>query len=192
MREVLERFEFDNTIARLDEAGLLFKTTERFGQIDLHPSKVSNPMMGTIFEELIRKFNEALNENPGEHFTPRDVIHLMVDLLMAGDEDLLSKPGVVIKIFAALGDRDENAEICRDKHGNSEPDPELRDYENVPLSESVDDYFAREVTPYVSDAWINTSVRDDKDGEVGRVGYEINFNRYFYRNRSTTPHQVYA
>ncbi len=45
--------------------------------------------MGTIFEELIRKFNEALNENPGEHFTPRDVVHLMVDLMLAGDEDRL-------------------------------------------------------------------------------------------------------
>lgn len=86
MREVLEKFDFDNTISRLDEAGLLFRVLARFKNVDLHPRSVDNPTMGTIFEELIRKFNEALNENPGEHFTPRDVVHLMVDLMLAGDE----------------------------------------------------------------------------------------------------------
>src|SRR5438046_686703 len=86
MREVLEKFDFDNTISKLDEAGLLFQVLERFRNVDLHPDVVDNATMGTIFEELIRKFNEALNENPGEHFTPRDVVHLMVDLMLAGDE----------------------------------------------------------------------------------------------------------
>jgi hypothetical protein len=75
MREVLERFDFDNTISKLNEAGLLFKVLERFKAVDLHPAVVDNATMGTIFEELIRKFNEALDENPGEHFTPRDVVH---------------------------------------------------------------------------------------------------------------------
>ena len=85
MREVVERFDFDNTISKLDEAGLLFQVLERFRKVDLHPNAVDNPTMGTIFEELIRRFNEALDENPGEHFTPRDVVHLMVDLMLAGD-----------------------------------------------------------------------------------------------------------
>ncbi|HEY6198135.1 MAG TPA: class I SAM-dependent DNA methyltransferase [Candidatus Binatia bacterium] len=89
MREVVERFDFDNTISKLDEAGLLFQVLERFRKVDLHPDKIDNPSMGTIFEELIRKFNEALNENPGEHFTPRDVVHLMVDLMISGDEERL-------------------------------------------------------------------------------------------------------
>ncbi len=71
MREVVEKFDFDNTISKLDEAGLLFKVLERFKNVDLHPDVVDNATMGTIFEELIRRFNEALNENPGEHFTPR-------------------------------------------------------------------------------------------------------------------------
>ena len=93
MREVLEKFDFDNTISKLDEAGLLFQVLERFKNVDLHPDKVDNPTMGTIFEELIRKFNEALNENPGEHFTPRDVVHLMVDLMLAGDEDRIRRQG---------------------------------------------------------------------------------------------------
>jgi type I restriction enzyme M protein len=86
MREVLEKFDFDNTISKLDEAGLLFQVLERFKNVDLHPKRIDNASMGTIFEDLIRRFNEALNENPGEHFTPRDVVHLMVDLMLAGDE----------------------------------------------------------------------------------------------------------
>ena len=101
MREVLEKFDFDNTIAKLDEAGLLFLVVQRFGdpRVNLHPDAVDNATMGTIFEELIRKFNEALNENPGEHFTPRDVVHLMVDLLLAGDERQLRTKGVVLSVY---------------------------------------------------------------------------------------------
>ncbi|HXG28575.1 MAG TPA: N-6 DNA methylase [Nevskiales bacterium] len=99
MREVLERFDFDNTISKLDEAGLLFQVLERFRKVDLHPDRIDNPTMGTIFEELIRKFNEALNENPGEHFTPRDVVHLMVDLMLAGDEDRIRRRGVVCTVY---------------------------------------------------------------------------------------------
>ncbi len=99
MREVLERFDFDNTISKLDEAGLLFQALERFGSVDLHPDNVDNAAMGTIFEELIRRFNEALNENPGEHFTPRDVVHLMVDLMLAGDEDSINVPGIVRTVY---------------------------------------------------------------------------------------------
>lgn len=99
MREVLERFDFDNTISKLDEAGLLFQVVERFRKLDLHPDMIDNPTMGTIFEELLRKFNEALNENPGEHFTPRDVVHLMVDLMLVGDEDRIGRKGVVSTVY---------------------------------------------------------------------------------------------
>ena len=99
MREVLERFDFDNTISKLDEAGLLFQVLERFGNVDLHPDRIDNAAMGTIFEELIRRFNEALNENPGEHFTPRDVVHLMVGLMLAGDENRIGGSGVVRTVY---------------------------------------------------------------------------------------------
>ena len=101
MREVLEKFDFDNTISKLDEAGLLFQVVQRFGdpKVNLHPDVIDNFTMGTIFEELIRKFNEALNENPGEHFTPRDVVHLMVDLLLAGDRERLRTKGVVLSVY---------------------------------------------------------------------------------------------
>jgi type I restriction enzyme M protein len=98
MGEVLEKFDFDNTISKLDEAGLLFQVLERFKNVDLHPNVIDNPTMGTIFEELIRKFNEALNENPGEHFTPRDVVHLMADLLLARDEERIRKKGMIVTV----------------------------------------------------------------------------------------------
>ncbi len=99
MRQVLERFDLDNTIAKLDENGLLFMVLQEFGKVDLHPDAVDNHQMGTIFEELIRRFNEALNENPGEHYTPRDVVRLMARLLIAEDEQRLSPPGVIAQVY---------------------------------------------------------------------------------------------
>jgi len=84
-------------------------------------------------------------------------------------------------IMAALSERDEDAAICTDKRGNPEPDTALRDHELVPLSENWQDYFDREVVPFVPDAWVDKTHTDDKDGSIGRVGYEINFNRYFYK-----------
>lgn len=101
MRDVLEKFDFFNTIKKLDEAGLLFLVMERFksSEIDLHPERVSNEEMGYIFEELIRKFNEALNENPGEHFTPREAIWLMVNLLMCQDKEDLSQKQIERTVY---------------------------------------------------------------------------------------------
>jgi len=87
---------------------------------------------------------------------------------------------VLKAIIAALGERDEEAKVCLDKDGNPEPDTSLRDHELVPLGEDWREYVAREVTPFVPDAWVDESHRDATDGRVGRVGYEINFNRYFY------------
>lgn len=84
-------------------------------------------------------------------------------------------------ILSALSERDEDAEVCLDAKGNPEPDTDLRDTELVPLGVDWETYVAEEVTPFVPDAWVDTAVRDTKDGEVGRVGYEINFNRYFYQ-----------
>ncbi len=121
MREVLDKFDFPNTITKLDEAGLLFKVVERFKGVDLHPDIVDNTSMGTIFEELIRKFNEALDENPGEHFTPRDVVHLMVRLLLAGDEDRIERKGAVLTICDPCCGSGGMLTIAKDViHGTSE------------------------------------------------------------------------
>jgi len=90
------------------------------------------------------------------------------------------KAPVLKAILAGIGERDDAAEICRDSSGHPEPDTDLNDTENVPLKENVQTYFAREVTPHVPDAWIDPTTCDAKDGQVGRVGYEIPFNRHFY------------
>ncbi|MFY3776374.1 type I restriction-modification system subunit M [Marinobacter salsuginis] len=90
-------------------------------------------------------------------------------------------------LLNALSERDPEADICTDTKGNPEADTGLRDYENVPLSESVYDYFEREVKPHVPDAWIDESKRDEKDGEVGIVGFEIPFNRHFYEFTPPRP-----
>lgn len=80
MQEVLDNFGFESTIEELAKHDLLYKVVKRFTQpeVDLHPDRVGNSTMGDIFEELIRRFNESLDENPGEHFTPREVVHLML------------------------------------------------------------------------------------------------------------------
>ena len=99
VRDVFERFEFHTQVERLAKAGLLYQVAEKFAQIDLHPEVVSNMQMGLVFEELIRKFAEISNETAGEHFTPREVIRLMVNLIFIEDDAILSKPGVVRTIY---------------------------------------------------------------------------------------------
>ncbi|MDQ1260734.1 MAG: type restriction enzyme protein [Pseudomonadota bacterium] len=99
VRDVFERFEFHTQVERLAKAGLLYQVAEKFAQIDLHPEAVSNMQMGLVFEELIRKFAEISNETAGEHFTPREVIRLMVNLIFIEDDAILSKPGVVRTIY---------------------------------------------------------------------------------------------
>jgi len=94
-RDVLDKFDFDTQIARLARSNLLYLVVSKFADIDLHPDKVSNLEMGYLYEELIRRFSELSNETAGEHFTPREVIRLMVNLLFIEDEDLLTKPGIV-------------------------------------------------------------------------------------------------
>jgi type I restriction enzyme M protein len=99
VRDIFESFEFHTQIDRLAKTGLLYLVTEKFANIDLHPNAVSNAQMGAVFEELIRKFAELSNETAGEHFTPREVIRLMVNLLFIEDDDALTKPGVVRSIY---------------------------------------------------------------------------------------------
>ncbi|WP_318196553.1 class I SAM-dependent DNA methyltransferase [Streptomyces sp. MCL20-2] len=93
--EVLDKYEFAQQIKKLDSANLLYQVIGKFTDLDLRPEVVSNHNMGYIFEELIRRFAEQSNETAGEHFTPREVIRLMVNLLIAPDGDALSLPGVV-------------------------------------------------------------------------------------------------
>jgi type I restriction enzyme M protein len=94
-RDVIDKFDFGIQIDRLRRANLLYKVIGKFTEIDLHPDAVSNIEMGYLYEELIRKFSELSNETAGEHFTPREIIRLMVNLLFIDDADVLTKPGIV-------------------------------------------------------------------------------------------------
>src|SRR6266481_3665445 len=177
MRDVLEKFDFDNTIRRLAESGLLFQVLERFKNVDLHPDAVPNPMMGTIFEELIRKFNEALNENPGEHFTPRDVVHLMADLLLAGDEQRIAKKGVAITICDPCCGSGGMLTITKD-HIIGSPD-------RSGINSSADVHlFGQEVNPSTfavskSDLFMKSS--DGRDAENILFGSTLSNDRHAHR-----------
>ncbi|MFZ2987849.1 type I restriction-modification system subunit M [Ideonella sp.] len=99
VRDIFDHFELQAQVERLAKAGLLYQVAEKFAQIDLHPGQVSNAQMGSVFEELIRKFAEISNETAGEHFTPREVIRLMVNLIFVEDDAVLAQPGVVRTLY---------------------------------------------------------------------------------------------
>ena len=96
-RDIFERFDFYTQVERLAKANLLYLVTEKFAHIDLHPDAVDNAQMGTVFEELIRKFAEDSNETAGDHFTPREVIRLMVNLIFIEDDDVLAPGNAVVR-----------------------------------------------------------------------------------------------
>lgn len=98
-REIIEQFEFENQINKMDDNNLLFMVVKRFQEIDLHPNRISSMEMGYMFEELIRKFAEISNETAGEHFTPREVIKLMVNILFLNDREILTKKGITKTIY---------------------------------------------------------------------------------------------
>ena len=99
VRDIFENFEFHLQIDRLERAKLLYMVIERFSQVDLHPETVSNSEMGMVYEELIRKHAEESNETAGEHFTPREVIRLMVNLIFIEDDQALTQPGIVRSLY---------------------------------------------------------------------------------------------
>jgi type I restriction enzyme M protein len=99
VRGIFEFFEFENEIERMREANILYLVVSKFCEVELHPSTVPNEQMGLIFENLIRRFNELANETAGDHFTPREVIRLMVNVLFIHDDALLAAPGTVRKLL---------------------------------------------------------------------------------------------
>ena len=99
VREVFARFDFDRHVNKCAEKGTLYAIVSRFTEIDLDPARVSNLDMGYVFEELIRRFSELKNEEAGHHYTPREVIRLMVDLLLCYSDDVLTTPGKIVRML---------------------------------------------------------------------------------------------
>ncbi len=98
IRKIFDRFEFSQEIDKLEESNRLYQVVAQFAEIDLHPTKVDNITMGLVFEDLIRRFNEAANETAGDHFTPREVIQLMVNLLLEPDTGVLTQDGIIVTV----------------------------------------------------------------------------------------------
>lgn len=145
-------------VARLDDEKALQKLkAEDFNQLKQAVQQIDADTLFTSRDD----FNKALNAQ-----------------LKAGDLKLTAAQ--LKTVLNALSERDNDADVCTDKKGKAEADSGLRDYENVPLTEDIYEYFEREVKPHVPDAWIDESKRDEQDGEVGIVGFEIPFNRHFY------------
>ena len=141
-------------------------------QADNAWAKLDEVVQQTILDALA-DFSEA-------KYLSRDVFLKQLKAKLSAYNHAVKLSAVQQKLIVKhLGEHDETAEVCKTK-GVIEANPDLRDYENVPLTETVTDYFAREVLPHVPDAWIDTSKTDALDGEVGIVGYEIPFNRHFY------------
>lgn len=125
-RSILEHFNFNDHIERLDKSNLLYMIVKRFAEVDLHPDKIQSIEMGYIFEELIRKFADLSNETAGEHFTPREVIRLMVNILFLNDKDVLTKKGIVKTLYDPACGTGGMLSVAEEYLRELNPDADLR------------------------------------------------------------------
>ncbi|MBT6049214.1 MAG: SAM-dependent DNA methyltransferase [Candidatus Scalindua sp.] len=175
-------FEISKTSKIFDttEFGYRRITVERPLQLSYYPHD-ANKLESLQNDKAFSK----LKDNLGSTILTA-LMNIVEDKIMSRDE---FKKTLNLKLTATqfkliqrhISVHDDEAELCRDSKGRLESNSELRDYENIPLSEDIHDYFAREVTPHMPLAWIDEKKTDKQDGEVGIVGYEISFNRYFYK-----------
>ncbi len=149
VRRIFEYFEFDNEIEKMNATGILYLVVSKFAEVDLHPGHVPNQQMGLIFENLIRRFNELANETAGDHFTPREVIRLMVSILFIHDDKLLATPGAVRKLLdPACGTGGMLAEAqnyLREHHGAARLYVYGQDYNNRAFATAASDMLIKEV-----------------------------------------------
>jgi len=150
VRRIFEYFEFENEIEKMREANILYLVVSKFRDVDLHPSTVPNEQMGLIFENLIRRFNELANETAGDHFTPREVIRLMVNVLFINDDELLATPGTVRKLLdPACGTGGMLAEAqsyLREHHGAAQLYVFGQDYNKRAYATAASDMLMKEVS----------------------------------------------
>ena len=149
VRDIFEFFEFENEVERMREANILYLVISKFSDVDLHPESVPNEQMGLIFENLIRRFNELANETAGDHFTPREVIRLMVSILFVEDDKLLATPGTVRKLLdPACGTGGMLAEAqnyLREHHGAARLYVYGQDYNRRAFATAASDMLMKQV-----------------------------------------------
>lgn len=172
-----------------NEFSKIFKTTDfAYRQITIErPLRLKFDFTSEKIAELYKEFADKdslaafMNAFTGETYKNKNDLEKTV--VERAKKMVVGKfsTGLIKKFITIAGERDEQAEVCKDKDGNIEADSELRDYENVPYEMDIKEYFDKEVKPYAPDAWINESIRDHRDGKIGIVGYEIPFTRYFYK-----------
>lgn len=124
-RDIIENFAFEVQIARLEEANLLFLIIKKFQEIDLHPARIDNNHMGYLYEELIRRFSELSNETAGEHFSPREVIRLMVNILFLDDREVLTKKGIVRTLYDVCAGTGGMLSVAQEYLNELNPDARL-------------------------------------------------------------------
>ena len=149
VRDIFEFFEFEGEIEKMRESNILYLVVSKFADIDLHPQAVPNEQMGLIFENLIRRFNELANETAGDHFTPREVIRLMVGILFIEDDELLATPGAVRKLLdPACGTGGMLAEAqnyLREHHGAARLFVYGQDYNRRAFATAASDMLMKQV-----------------------------------------------
>ena len=149
VRDIFDFFEFESEIERMHEANILYLVVSEFCDVDLHPNTVPNEQMGLIFENLIRRFNELANETAGDHFTPREVIRLMVSILFIQDDRLLATPGTVRKLLdPACGTGGMLAEAqnyLREHHGAAKLYVYGQDYNKRAFATAASDMLMKQV-----------------------------------------------
>ncbi|MXX39456.1 MAG: SAM-dependent DNA methyltransferase [Gemmatimonadetes bacterium] len=149
VRRIFEYFEFEAEIEKMQESNILYLVVSKFGDVDLHPDRVPNEQMGLLFENLIRRFNELANETAGDHFTPREVIRLMVSILFIHDDELLATPGTVRKLLdPACGTGGMLAEAqnyLRDHHSAARLYVYGQDYNNRAFATAASDMLMKQV-----------------------------------------------
>jgi len=149
VQTIFEYFEFETEIEKMREANILYLVVSKFCDVDLHPNRVPNEEMGLIFENLIRRFNELANETAGDHFTPREVIRLMVSILFINDDELLATPGTVRKLLdPACGTGGMLAEAqnyLRNHHKEARRYVYGQDYNKMALATAASDMLMKQV-----------------------------------------------
>ncbi len=149
VRDIFDYFEFENEVEKMHEANILYLVVSKFADVDLHPDRVPNQQMGLIFENLIRRFNELANETAGDHFTPREVIQLMVNILFIDDDDLLATPGTARTLLdPACGTGGMLAEAqnyLRDHHSQAQLFVYGQDYNKRAFATAASDMLMKQV-----------------------------------------------
>jgi type I restriction enzyme M protein len=163
--------------ARLEDEGAFQKlaTSDKRNE----ESRLAEVELGRQRQDRIRTLLSQLAERTGEMLFKDRSLFVLALRELDGELGIRLSPPELKAVLSALGERDETAEVCHDRHGNPEPDPDLRDTENVSLTEDIQVYFEREVLPHVPDAWIDRSKT--------KIGYEIPFNRHFYVYEPSRP-----